>query len=78
MTLATEIYYSGYHPYTGQKVYTAVRPEDKLAQRKYFFWYDRVYRQDITRSLTRMHRPDIIKRLFGSDRDRHSRNYQSN
>ena len=64
MTLATEIYYSGFHPYTGEKVYTATRPEDKLAQRKYFFWYDRAYRQDIIRSLHKLHRADLIARLF--------------
>ncbi len=64
MTLATEIYYSGYDPYTGQKVYTAHTPEEKLAQRKYFFWYDKTYRQEITRSLQRLHRPDLIADLF--------------
>lgn len=65
MTVATEIYYSGYHPYTGEKIFTAIRPEQKLAQRKYFFWYDRAYRLDIERSLRSMHRPDLIKALFG-------------
>lgn len=64
MTVATEIYYSGYHPYTGEKIFTAVRPEQKLSQRKYFFWYDRTYRLDIERSLHRLHRPDLIKKLF--------------
>jgi len=64
MTVATEIYYSGYHPYTGEKIYTAIRPEEKLAQRKYFFWYDRTYRLDIERSLKRLHRSDLIKKLF--------------
>ena len=64
MTVASEIYYSGVHPYTGQRVYTAVRPEEKLAQRKYFFWYDRTYRVDIERSLHRLHRPDLIRALF--------------
>ena len=39
MTLATEIYYSGYHPYTLEPVYTARTKEEKLAQRQYFFWY---------------------------------------
>ncbi|MDE7119433.1 MAG: DUF3362 domain-containing protein, partial [Muribaculaceae bacterium] len=58
MTVATEIYYTGYHPYTEEKIYTAIRPEEKLAQRQYFFWYDRTYRQGIERSLRRMHRPD--------------------
>lgn len=64
MTVATEIYYSGYHPYTGEKVFTAVNPAQKLAQRKYFFWYDRTYRLDLERSLYRLHRPDLIKKLF--------------
>ena len=64
MTVATEIYYSGFHPYTGERVFTAVSPEEKLAQRKYFFWYDRTYRLDIERSLKRLHRPDLIAKLF--------------
>ena len=64
MTLSTEIYYTGYHPYTGEKVFTAITPDEKLAQRKYFFWYDRAYRPDIMRSLQRLHRPDLLKRLF--------------
>lgn len=64
MTLATEIYYTGIHPYTGEKVYTATSKNDKLAQRKYFFWYDPTYRNEITKSLTRLHRPDLIKKLF--------------
>ncbi len=66
MTLATEIYYSGVHPYTLEPVYTATTPEEKLAQRQYFFWYDRTYRESITRSLHRIHRPDLIRELFGT------------
>ncbi len=66
MTVATEIYYSGYHPYTGEKVYTPVRQEDKLSQRKFFFWYDADYRSDIVRTLRSIGRPDLIKRLFGT------------
>lgn len=65
MTVATEIYYSGYHPYTLERVYCARTPQEKLAQRRYFFWYDRAYRVEITRSLHRLHRPDLINRLFG-------------
>lgn len=64
MTLATEIYYSGIHPYTGEKIFTVVRKEDKLAQRKYFFWWDNRYRADIIRSLQRMHRADLVARLY--------------
>ncbi|WP_437438871.1 YgiQ family radical SAM protein [Duncaniella muris] len=64
MTLSTEIYYTGYHPYTGERVFTAVSPEQKQAQRKYFFWYDRAYRPDLIRSLQRLRRPDLLQRLF--------------
>ncbi len=66
MTLATEIYYTGIHPYTGEKIFTATRAEEKLAQRKYFFWYDATYRPDIIKSLHRLHRPDIIQMLYPS------------
>lgn len=64
MTLATEIYYTGIHPYTGEKVFTAKGKEEKLSQRKYFFWYDRNYHSDISNSLKRMKRTDLLARLF--------------
>ena len=67
MTVATEIYYTGFHPYTLEPVATATTPENKLAQRQYFFWYDRAYRPSILRSLHRIHRPDLIPRLFGRE-----------
>lgn len=70
MTVATEIYYSGFHPYTGERIFTPVTQEEKLAQRKYFFWYDSTYRQDIIGSLKRLHRPDLIARLFPYDNKR--------
>lgn len=64
MTLATEIYYTGIHPYTGEKIFTAKTPEQKLAQRKYFFWYDRNYQRDIVNSLKSMHRDDLLTSLY--------------
>ncbi|MBO7051087.1 MAG: YgiQ family radical SAM protein [Prevotella sp.] len=39
MTTATEMYYTGYDPYTLQPVFTAKTQKEKLAQRQYFFWY---------------------------------------
>jgi uncharacterized radical SAM protein YgiQ len=65
MTLATEIYYTGYHPYTSEKVYVARSKEEKLAQRQYFFWYKPEFRKQITHSLQRLKRNDLIKKLFG-------------
>ena len=64
MTLSTEIYYTGFHPYTGERVYTATSRDEKLAQRKYFFWYDKTYRFEIIKSLKRLHRNDLIRKLF--------------
>ena len=39
MTVSTETWYTGYDPYTLEKVYSAHSPKEKLAQRQYFFWY---------------------------------------
>jgi uncharacterized radical SAM protein YgiQ len=39
MTLSTLIYYTGFDPYTGKKVYVARKPEEKKRQKEYFFWY---------------------------------------
>ena len=64
MTVATEAFYTGLHPYTLQPIYTAHTKEEKLAQRKYFFWYDKQYKADIIKSLKKMHRSDLIKRLY--------------
>ncbi|MDR0430493.1 MAG: YgiQ family radical SAM protein [Tannerellaceae bacterium] len=68
MTLATEIYYTGYHPYTLEKIYTARGKEEKLSQRQYFFWYKPELRKQIIQSLQRMKRKDLINKLFGRTR----------
>jgi len=65
MTLATEIYYTGIHPYSLKPVFVAKTREEKLAQRNYFFWYERDTREAIIRRLKRLNRPDLIKKLFG-------------
>lgn len=70
MTVATEIYYTGYHPYTGEKIFTATTPEQKLEQRKFFFWYDSAYRADIIRTLRKIGRTDLIDKLFNKSRFR--------
>jgi uncharacterized radical SAM protein YgiQ len=64
MTLATEIYYSGFNPYTLEPVFTAKSKEEKLEQRKFFFWYKNEYKNQILRDLQRLKRPDLIKKLF--------------
>ena len=64
MTVATEAFYTGLHPYTLQPIYTAHSKEEKLAQRKYFFWYDKKYKNDIIKSLKKLHRRDLINKLY--------------
>lgn len=64
MTLATVIYYSGYHPYTLEKVYTARNQRSKREQRKFFFWYKREYRKSIIQELKAKKREDLIGKLF--------------
>ncbi len=66
MTVATEIYYSGYHPYTLEPVYTPRTKTEKLAQRKYFFWYKPEYRNEIKQELLKIKRPDLVKKLFNN------------
>ncbi|MCM1319129.1 MAG: YgiQ family radical SAM protein [Muribaculaceae bacterium] len=71
MTLATEIYYTGIHPYTGEQVYTAKTPEQKSAQRRFFFWYKPEEKQAILSALRRLHRPDLIDELYPGQSGRH-------
>ena len=65
MTMATEAYYTGYHPYTLEPVYTARNPKQKLAQRQFFFWYQPEYRKQIIEELRKMGRKDLIDKLYG-------------
>ncbi len=65
MTLATEIYYTGYHPYTMEPIYTAKTKEEKNRQREFFFWYDPKRRQQVIKQLRQMRRADLIKKLYG-------------
>ena len=39
MTLSTLMYYTGFDPFTGKKVYVARSVEDKKRQKEFFFWY---------------------------------------
>lgn len=64
MTLATEIYYTGYHPYTLEKVFTPKTKEEKLAQRQFFFWYNNDYKPQIIKSLRKMKREDLLNKLY--------------
>ena len=64
MTLSTEMYYAGIHPYTLEKVETAHTKEQKLDQRQFFFWYKPECRRQITHVLQRLGRKDLADKLF--------------
>ena len=64
MTIATETWYTGYDPYTLEPVSSAKSPNEKLAQRQYFFWYKPEERRSIEQSLRRIGRADLIPQLY--------------
>lgn len=64
LTISTEMYYTGYDPYTLKPVFSAKTQDEKLAQRQYFFWYKAEERQGIERSLRRIGRQDLIGKLY--------------
>ena len=65
MTVSTEAWYTGLHPYTLQPIFSAKSQRDKLAQRQFFFWYKPEARRAIMEELRRMGRRDLIDKLFG-------------
>ena len=65
MTVATEAWYTGYHPYTLQPIFSAKTQKEKLAQRMFFFWYKPEERRAIIQALKRMGRDDLVNKLYG-------------
>lgn len=63
MTVSTDIYYSGYHPYTLKEVFTARDAGQKKDQNLFFFWYRPENRQRIARLLKDF--PGLRKKLLG-------------
>ncbi len=64
MTVSTETWYTGLHPYTLQPVFSAKTTREKLAQRQFFFWYKPEERNTIKQELKRLGRMDLINLLF--------------
>ena len=65
MTVSTEAWYTGFHPYTLQPIFSAKSPRDKQVQRQFFFWYKPEMRRAIMDELRRLGRRDLIEKLFG-------------
>lgn len=66
MTVATEIYYSGYDPYTLKPVFTARTKAEKQAQQTFFFWYKNENQSWIRNTLEKINRNDLLQKLLKS------------
>lgn len=65
MTVATEAWHTGFHPYTLEPIFSAKTQKEKLAQRMFFFWYKPEERKAIINELRRIGRNDLIDKLYG-------------
>ena len=73
MTVSTEAWYTGFHPYTLEPVFSAKTQREKLAQRQFFFWYKPEERRNIVNELRRLGRADLIDKLYGGSRQQPQR-----
>ncbi|WP_457615882.1 YgiQ family radical SAM protein [Lutibacter sp.] len=64
MTVATVIYYSGYHPYTLKPTNTPKTKKEKEDQHRFFFWYKKENQHWIKNTLSKFNRTDLIKKLL--------------
>ena len=65
MTVATVIYYSGYHPYSLKRVYTARTPEEKKKQSRFLFWYKKENQNWIRNTLEHLDKTEFADKLLG-------------
>lgn len=64
MTVATEIYATGMHPYNGVEVCVARSPEEKQTQRSFFFWYKPEMKKTLRASMVKLGLAGMAKRLL--------------
>tara|TARA_B110000967_G_scaffold124231_1_gene126927 strand:- start:18910 stop:20940 length:2031 start_codon:yes stop_codon:yes gene_type:complete len=68
MTVATVIYYSGYHPYTLERTKTPKTKKEKDEQHRFFFWYKKENQDWIRKTLVKVGRQDLADRLLPEKR----------
>ena len=66
MTLATEMYYTGYNPATMERVFVARHPNEKKEQNIMFFWYKPENKSMIKNILMKSNNKTFIPKLFGN------------
>ena len=77
MTVATVIYYSGYHPYTLKKVNTPITRKEKDEQHRFFFWYKDENKAWIKKTLNKLGRQDLLKVLLPEKTEKWRKNKPS-
>jgi len=77
MTVATVIYYSGYHPYTLKKTYTPRSKQEREDQHRFFFWYKKDNQSWIRKSLSKVNRIDLIERLLPTKKQDNKSDFKS-
>jgi len=70
MTVATVIYYSGYHPYTLKPTRTPKSKKEKDEQHRFFFWYKKENKDWIRKTLNKVGRPDLLNTLLPETKEK--------
>ncbi|MFT3867890.1 MAG: YgiQ family radical SAM protein [Nibricoccus sp.] len=70
MTVATEIYATGVHPYDGKPVACAHTPEEKQEQRSFFFWYKPELKGALRASMIKLGLQDLAPKLLDGGKDK--------
>ncbi len=67
MTVATEIYATGVHPYDQKPVCVARTPDEKQEQRSFFFWYKPEVRGALRSTMQRLGMQETAAKLLGGE-----------
>jgi len=65
MTMATAMFYTGYDPYTGKKLFVADSDKEKRRQNRMFFWNRKENIHQVKSDLQSLGRHDLVKELYG-------------
>ena len=76
MTISTEMWYTGYDPYTLRPVYSAKSQKEKMAQRMFFFWYKPEEQRNIIKELKRLGMEELIPKLINHGQEIHHSNHK--
>lgn len=77
MTVATVIYYSGYHPYTLKKMKTPKTKQEKEDQHRFFFWYKPENQKWIRNTLKKVGRLDLVERLLPKEEEQKATGFKN-